>query len=121
VRPERGKVLRPNSFTGTAIVKDGPFVSVHCGAIPDTLIESELFGHEKGAFTGAHRRKLGKFEVASGGTIFLDEIGTISKSAQVKLLTVLQEGYLSARGRRTDPHGQRSRDHGVQCRPETDV
>ena len=72
--------------------KEGPFISVHCGAIPDTLIESELFGHEKGAFTGAHRRKLGKFEVASGGTIFLDEIGTISKSAQVKLLTVLQEG-----------------------------
>jgi DNA-binding NtrC family response regulator len=72
--------------------KNGPFISVHCGAIPDTLIESELFGHEKGAFTGAHRRKLGKFEVASGGTIFLDEIGTISKSAQVKLLTVLQEG-----------------------------
>jgi DNA-binding NtrC family response regulator len=72
--------------------KDGPFISVHCGAIPDTLIESELFGHEKGSFTGAHRRKLGKFEVASGGTIFLDEIGTISKSTQVKLLTVLQEG-----------------------------
>ena len=72
--------------------KNGPFISVHCGAIPETLSESELFGHEKGSFTGAHRRKLGKFEVASGGTIFLDEIGTISKSAQVKLLTVLQEG-----------------------------
>jgi DNA-binding NtrC family response regulator len=72
--------------------KDGPFISVHCGAIPDTLVESELFGHEKGSFTGAHRRKLGKFEVSSGGTIFLDEIGTISKSAQVKLLTILQEG-----------------------------
>lgn len=72
--------------------KNGPFISVHCGAIPDTLIESELFGHEKGSFTGAHRRKLGKFEVALGGTIFLDEIGTISMAAQVKLLTVLQEG-----------------------------
>jgi DNA-binding NtrC family response regulator len=72
--------------------KNGPFISVHCGAIPETLIESELFGHEKGSFTGAHRRKLGKFEVALGGTIFLDEIGTISKSVQVKLLTVLQEG-----------------------------
>ena len=72
--------------------KNGPFISLHCGAIPDTLVESELFGHEKGSFTGAHRRKLGKFEVASGGTIFLDEIGTISKSAQVKLLTILQEG-----------------------------
>ena len=72
--------------------RNGPFISVHCGAIPETLMESELFGHEKGSFTGAHRRKLGKFEVASGGTIFLDEIGTISKSAQVKLLTILQEG-----------------------------
>ncbi|BBO85110.1 Fis family transcriptional regulator [Desulfosarcina ovata subsp. sediminis] len=72
--------------------KNGPFISVHCGAIPETLIESELFGHEKGAFTGAHRRKPGRFEVAFGGTIFLDEIGTISMAAQVKLLTVLQEG-----------------------------
>ncbi len=71
--------------------KNGPLISVHCGAIPETLIESELFGHEKGSFTGAHRRKLGKFEVASEGTIFLDEIGTISPAAQVKLLTVLQE------------------------------
>ncbi|WP_462327145.1 sigma-54-dependent transcriptional regulator [Desulfobaculum sp.] len=69
----------------------GPFVSVHCGAIPDTLIESELFGHEKGAFTSAVKRKLGRFEVAAGGTIFLDEIGTVTPSAQVKLLQVLQE------------------------------
>ena len=72
--------------------RNNPFISVHCGAIPDTLIESELFGHEKGSFTGAHRRKPGKFEVAQGGTIFLDEIGTITMSTQVKLLTVLQEG-----------------------------
>lgn len=71
--------------------KNGSFISVHCGAIPETLVESELFGHEKGSFTGAHRKKLGKFEVASGGTIFLDEIGTISKKVQVKLLTILQE------------------------------
>lgn len=68
------------------------FISVHCGAIPETLIESELFGHEKGAFTGAIKRKLGKFEIAKGGTIFLDEIGTISASAQIKLLQVLQDG-----------------------------
>jgi DNA-binding NtrC family response regulator len=72
--------------------KDGPFISVHCGAIPDTLLESELFGHEKGAFTGAIRRKLGKFEIAKNGTIFLDEIGTITPSAQIKLLQVLQDG-----------------------------
>ena len=70
---------------------DGPFISVNCGAIPDTLAESELFGHERGAFTGANRRKLGKFEIAEGGTIVLDEVGTISPSAQIKLLQVLQE------------------------------
>jgi DNA-binding NtrC family response regulator len=67
------------------------FISVHCGAIPDSLIESEMFGHERGAFTGAVRRKLGKFEVAQGGTIFLDEIGTMPLGAQVKLLQVLQD------------------------------
>ncbi|MBN1848016.1 MAG: sigma-54-dependent Fis family transcriptional regulator [Deltaproteobacteria bacterium] len=72
--------------------KNNQFISVHCGAIPDTLLESELFGHEKGAFTGAVRRKLGKFEIAEGGTIFLDEIGTITPSAQIKLLQVLQDG-----------------------------
>jgi DNA-binding NtrC family response regulator len=72
--------------------KDGPFISVHCGAIPDSLLESELFGHEKGAFTGAVRRKLGKFEIAQEGTIFLDEIGTITPSAQIKLLQILQDG-----------------------------
>ncbi|RJP25466.1 MAG: sigma-54-dependent Fis family transcriptional regulator [Candidatus Abyssobacteria bacterium SURF_5] len=68
------------------------FISVHCGAIPDTLLESELFGHEKGAFTGAIRRRLGRFEIAKGGTIFLDEIGTVTPSAQIKLLQILQDG-----------------------------
>ncbi len=67
------------------------FVSLHCGAIPDTLLESELFGHERGAFTGADRRKLGKFEIANGGTLFLDEIATVTPAMQVKLLNVLQE------------------------------
>jgi DNA-binding NtrC family response regulator len=67
------------------------FISVHCSAIPDTLLESELFGHEKGAFTGAIRRKPGKFEIAHKGTIFLDEIGTISSTMQIKLLRILQE------------------------------
>jgi DNA-binding NtrC family response regulator len=71
---------------------EAQFISVHCGAIPDTLLESELFGHEKGAFTGAIRRKLGKFEIAKGGTLFLDEIGTITPSAQIKLLQILQDG-----------------------------
>jgi DNA-binding NtrC family response regulator len=72
--------------------RDAQFISVHCGAIPDTLLESELFGHEKGAFTGAVRRKLGKFEIAKKGTIFLDEIGTITPIAQIKLLQILQDG-----------------------------
>ena len=72
--------------------KKDQFISVHCGAIPDTLIESELFGHEKGAFTGAIRRKLGKFEIARGGTIFMDEIGTVTPAAQIKLLQILQDG-----------------------------
>jgi DNA-binding NtrC family response regulator len=70
---------------------DKQFIPVHCGAIPDTLLESELFGHEKGAFTGAHRRKLGKFEIAHEGTIFLDEIGTVTPPAQIRLLRVLQD------------------------------
>jgi DNA-binding NtrC family response regulator len=68
-----------------------PMIAVHCGALPETLLESELFGHEKGAFTGAHQRKLGRFEMAHGGTLFLDEIGDIALSVQVKLLRVLQE------------------------------
>jgi len=67
------------------------FISVHCGAIPETLMESELFGHEKGAFTGATRRKIGKFEIAKEGTIFLDEIGTLTATAQIKFLQILQD------------------------------
>jgi DNA-binding NtrC family response regulator len=87
-----GKSVLANLIHRQSNRKDAQFISVHCGAIPDTLIESELFGHEKGSFTGAVRRKLGKFEFAMGGTIFLDEIGTITPAAQVKLLQVLQDG-----------------------------
>ncbi|OPZ31611.1 MAG: Transcriptional regulatory protein ZraR [Lentisphaerae bacterium ADurb.BinA184] len=78
--------------------KDAPFVSVHCGAIPDTLLESELFGYEKGAFTGAMQRRLGKFEIARGGTLFLDEIGTVSPAAQVKLLQAVQDHVVQRLG-----------------------
>jgi DNA-binding NtrC family response regulator len=78
--------------------KNNQFVEVHCGAIPDNLLESELFGHEKGAFTGAVRQKLGKFEIAHGGTIFLDEVGTLTPPAQIKLLKVLQDGIFQRVG-----------------------
>ena len=74
------------------------FIAVHCGAIPETLLESELFGHEKGSFTGAIRRKLGKFEIAHKGAIFLDEIGSVTPSAQIKLLQVLQDKTFSRVG-----------------------
>lgn len=71
--------------------KKHPFIGIHCGAIPDSLLESELFGYEKGAFTDAHEAKLGKFELANHGTIFLDEVGTMPTVAQIKLLQIIQE------------------------------
>lgn len=82
--------------------KDGQFVEVHCGAIAEGLVESELFGHEKGSFTGAIKRKIGKFELAQGGTIFLDEIGTVSKTVQIRLLQVLQERFIQRVGGEVD-------------------
>ncbi len=96
-----GKTLIARLIHAHSNRKDAPFISVHCGAIPDTLVESELFGHEKGAFTGAVRRKLGKFELANMGTLFLDEIGTISSAVQVKLLDVLQERQIQRIGGET--------------------
>nr|MDQ3347932.1 sigma 54-interacting transcriptional regulator [Acidobacteriota bacterium] len=75
-----------------------PFVPVNCAALPETLVESEMFGHEKGAFTGAHARKPGRFEVAHGGTLFLDEIGDLPLAAQAKLLRVLQDGRVERVG-----------------------
>ena len=78
--------------------KDGPMVEVNCAAIPGELIESELFGHEKGSFTGATKQRIGKFEQASGGTLFLDEIGDMSLSAQAKVLRALQENRISRVG-----------------------
>jgi transcriptional regulator with GAF, ATPase, and Fis domain len=77
---------------------NGPFVEVNCSAIPTELIESELFGHEKGSFTSAIKQRIGKFEQANGGTLFLDEIGDMSLSAQSKVLRALQEGKISRVG-----------------------
>ncbi len=86
-----GKELVANSIHYNSLRTKGPFVKVNCAALPTNLIESELFGHEKGAFTGAIKKKLGKFELAHKGTIFLDEIGSVRLDVQVRLLRVLQE------------------------------
>jgi len=86
-----GKELVANAIHGLSPRVRGPFIAVHCAALPPTLLESELFGHEKGAFTGAVERRRGRFELAEGGTLFLDEISEIDPSTQVKLLRVLEE------------------------------
>jgi DNA-binding NtrC family response regulator len=95
-----GKELFARAIHGSGERKAKPFVAVNCGAIPDNLVESILFGHEKGAFTGATERHTGKFVEASGGTLFLDEVGELPLAAQVKLLRALQEGTVEAVGGR---------------------
>jgi len=86
-----GKEMIANAIHYNSLRSKGPFIKLNCAALPDTLIESELFGHERGAFTGADRLKRGRFELAGGGTLFLDEIGDLPMQTQIKLLRVLQE------------------------------
>jgi DNA-binding NtrC family response regulator len=95
-----GKEVIARCIQGASDRAGKPFISVNCGAIPENLVESILFGHEKGSFTGAHEKKLGKFVEADGGTLFLDEVGELPLDMQVKLLRVLQEGEVDAVGSR---------------------
>ncbi|MEZ5276869.1 MAG: PEP-CTERM-box response regulator transcription factor [Opitutaceae bacterium] len=97
-----GKEMVARAIHARSRRSDGPFVALNCSAIPETLLESELFGHEKGSFTGAHAQRLGRIEHASGGTLFLDEIGEISAPIQVKLLRFLQEQRIERVGGREE-------------------
>ncbi len=95
-----GKEMIARAIHGSGERRTKPFVAVNCGAIPDNLVESILFGHERGAFTGASERHVGKFAEANGGTLFLDEVGELPLTAQVKLLRALQEGEIEPVGAR---------------------
>jgi len=97
-----GKELLAHAIHQSSPRSSGSFVPINCGAIPENLLESELFGHEKGAFTGAIARRIGRFEEANGGTLLLDEIGDMSLSLQIRLLRILQEGIIQRLGRNED-------------------
>src|SRR4029077_7664037 len=107
-----GKELIAHAIHYNSLRAKKPFVKVSCAALPESLIEAELFGHEKGAFTGAEARKKGRFELAEGGTLFLDEIGDVNLATQVKLLRVLQEREFERLGG-TDPGKGKARDIGA--------
>jgi two-component system NtrC family response regulator len=97
-----GKEMAALAIHRRSARKEGPFVAINCGAIPETLLESELFGHEKGSFTGAHAQRKGRIESAAGGTLFLDEIGELPAALQVKLLRFLQEQRIQRIGGRQE-------------------
>ena len=97
-----GKEIVAHTIHDLSARRDGPFIVLNCAAIPDTLIESELFGHERGAFTGADKRRSGCFELAEGGTLFLDEIGEMKIDMQTKLLRVLEERKFRSVGGSTE-------------------
>ena len=99
-----GKELVARQIHANSLRNDGPFIEVNCAAIPSELIESELFGHIKGSFTSAHKDRTGKFEAANNGTIFLDEIGDMSLSAQSKVLRAIQENKIQKVGSEKDIH-----------------
>ncbi|HOW66278.1 MAG TPA: PEP-CTERM-box response regulator transcription factor [Candidatus Paceibacterota bacterium] len=96
-----GKEMAAVAIHRSSPRKEGPFIAINCGAIPENLLESELFGHEKGSFTGAHTQRMGRLEMASGGVVFLDEIGEMSLPLQVKLLRFLQERKIERVGGRS--------------------
>ena len=89
-----GKGLAARALHGLSAHSDGPFIQVNCGALTESLIDSELFGHEKGAFTSAVSRRLGKVELGRGGTLFLDEIGDMTLETQARMLRLLERGHV---------------------------
>ena len=115
-----GKELIARAIHNLSPRRDRPFVKFNCAAIPLGLLESELFGHERGAFTGAVARKMGRFELADKGTLFLDEIGDIPLELQAKLLRVLQEREFERLGSNRTQQVNVRRGRGNSLRPETD-
>ena len=113
-----GKEMIARAIHGSGARRAKPFVAVNCGALPENLVESILFGHEKGAFTGATEKHTGKFVEADGGTLFLDEVGELPLAAQVKLLRALQEGEVEPVGARKAGEGRRA--HRLRHQPRPD-